>query len=83
MAKVVRNPEGIDRQMMRHITAQMHQHFDGKAQAVIRRLNAEMAGQPTDEVLAALMSDMRAAGMEPNEPGLRKVAASISVGSCT
>jgi hypothetical protein len=78
--RYVRNPEGIDRQLMRHINDGLQQHFD-KARALIDQVNAEMAGQPADEVLIALISRLRAAGMKPIEADLRKRAESISAGT--
>jgi hypothetical protein len=77
------NPKGLDEQLMNHIHDKLQEQFTGKARDVIRRVKAEMAGQPADEVLAALMSGIRAAGMEPNEAKMRECAESISAGTCT
>lgn len=47
-------------------------------QDILRRVNAEMAGQPVDDVLATLRTRVRQAGVEPDEAGLREAAEAIS-----
>ena len=61
--------------------AKLQQELNARAQDVVRKVNAEMAGQPTDEVLDTLRNRIRAAGMEPKDEGLRPAAAAISNGT--
>ena len=82
MARFEPNPEGLA-QLGRHVQAKVQVVMDDKARAVIRQVNAEMNGRPVEEVLAALMTRMRAAGIEPDEANLGGYAQSISDGTCT
>jgi hypothetical protein len=64
--------------LARQAAAKVQSDYDAIGQNVIRSVNAEMAGQPAEDVLAALRARIRAAGLEPNDDGLRAAAAAIA-----
>ena len=55
--------------------------LDRQLQAVIRAVNARMAGQPASAVYAEIEARLRAIGLEANAPNLRQVAQAIEAGT--
>jgi len=60
---------------------QLQPEVNAQAQNIVRRVNAEMAGEPVDDVMETLRVRMREAGFEPNDEGLRPYAQAISDGT--
>jgi len=56
----------------------MQDEANRKVQDVIRKVNAEMAGQDVTTVHRTLMSRLKAVGVQPNDSEVRKYAQSIS-----
>lgn len=70
-AQIVKSPEW----------ALLQERANKKAQAMIRDVNSQMAGQPSDLVLAELVARGKAAGFEPNVESMREYASAISNGT--
>ncbi|HLQ53025.1 MAG TPA: hypothetical protein VK162_02005 [Streptosporangiaceae bacterium] len=69
--------------LVESVKAKLRPQYDAKAQSIVRRVNAEMAGMPVEEILATLRARMREAGFQPLDEGLRPAAEAISDRSLT
>jgi hypothetical protein len=68
-------------EITQRVKAQLQPEVNAKGQDIVRRVNAEMAGEPVDDVMEILCVRMREAGFEPNDEGLRPYAQAISDGA--
>ena len=74
------NPAAL-RKLERDVAAKLQPQADAALRDTIRTVSDRMAGQPADDVYAALLAALAKTfptGFKPNEQALRKVAAEIA-----
>ena len=59
-------------------SSELKKEMDGRVQAIVRQVNDEMAGQPTNEIIKVLRVRITQAGFEPNFKAVAEVAQAIS-----